>query len=207
MAKAQAILVTWFLGSETGPAIADVLFGDYSPGGRLPASFPREVGQHPYYYSHKRTGRPNPPGALQEYKARYRTIPNSAAYPFGHGLGYGRVEYSALDLGGGVLAADGALTVRATVRNTGSRAVEEVVQLYVHDRTASITRPVQELKAFRKLALAPGQAKTVEFTLRRTDLRFVGPSDTWISEPGSFDLWVAPSAEVEGLKGSFELGA
>ncbi|MET0922925.1 MAG: glycoside hydrolase family 3 N-terminal domain-containing protein, partial [Xanthobacteraceae bacterium] len=98
VAKAPAILVTWFLGSETGPAIADVLFGDYSPAGRLPVSFPREVGQHPYYYSHKRTGRPNPPGARQDYKAQYRTIPNSAAYPFGHGLVYGRVEYSALDL-------------------------------------------------------------------------------------------------------------
>ena len=103
------------------------------------------------------------------------------------------------------MAADGTLRVRATVRNTGNRAVEEVVQLYIHDRAASVTRPIQELKAFHKVVLAPGEAKTIEFTLRSADLRFVGRDNKWTAEPGTFDLWVAPSAEVEGLKGSFEL--
>jgi beta-glucosidase len=205
VANAPAILVTWFLGSETGNAVADVLFGDHGPSGRLPVSFPREPGQVPYYYSHKTTGRPNPPGAAKEYKAHYRTSPNSALYPFGHGLTYGRVEYSGLDLGSGALGWDGALTVRASVRNAGARAIEEVVQLYVHDRVASVTRPVQELKGFEKVSLAPGESKVVTFTLRRADLGFVGRDDRWTVEPGAFDLWVAPSAEVEGLKGSFEL--
>jgi beta-glucosidase len=204
VARAPAILVTWFLGSETGGAIADVLFGEYSPSGRLPVSFPH-LGQHPYHYDHKATGRPNPPGEPKEYKAHYRTVPNSAVYPFGHGLTYGRVEYSGLDLGAGTLTAKGSLTVRATVRNTGSRAVEEVVQLYIHDRTASVTRPVQQLKAFKKVALAPGEAKTVTFTLEGDALSFIGRDNRPTIEPGQFDLWVAPSAEVEGLKGSFVL--
>ncbi len=206
VADAPAILVTWFLGSQTGHAVADVLFGDHGPSGRLPVSFPREPGQNPYYYDHKSTGRPNPPGPeLKEYKAHYRTSPNSALYPFGHGLTYGAADYSALDLGDGTLAWDGALAVRATVRNTGARAIEEVVQLYVHDRAASVTRPVQELKGFQKVALAAGEAKTVGFTLRRADLLFIGRDEHWTVEPGAFDLWVAPSAEVDGLKGSFTL--
>jgi beta-glucosidase len=206
VAAAPAILATWFLGSEAGNAIADVLFGDHGPSGRLPVSFPREPGQAPYYYAHKSTGRPNPPGPkLDAYKAHYRGIPNSALFPFGHGLTYGRIEYAELALSAPTLAWDGALTVRATVRNAGTRAAEEVVQLYVRDRTASVTRPVQELKYFQKVALAPGEAKTVAFTLRRADLMFVGRDDRWTAEPGQFDLWVAPSAEVDGLKGGFEL--
>lgn len=206
VADAPAILATWFLGTETGPAIADVLLGAYSPSGRLPVSFPRAVGQQPYFYAHKSTGRPNPEGPLQPYKAHYRGIPNSALYPFGHGLTYGKVAYSGLAIGNdGKLAADGALSVVATVTNNGARAIEEVVQLYVHDRAASITRPVQELKDFRKVALAPGESKQVSFTLKRADLTFIGVGLERTVEPGVFDLWVAPSAEVDGLKGSFEL--
>lgn len=206
VANAQAILVTWFLGSETGPAIADILFGDHAPAGRLPVSFPREGGQQPYYYAHKRTGRPNPSDAkLEEYKAHFRSIPNSALYPFGHGLTYGKVDYSDLRLSAPTLAWDGTLKVHATVRNSGKRAVEEIVQLYVHDRTASVTRPVQELKDFRRVRLAPGESRTVEFVIGRGDLQFVGRDNRWTAEPGLFDLWVAPSAEVAGLNGSFEL--
>ena len=207
VANASAILVTWFLGTETGHAIADVLFGAYSPSGRLPASFPRASGQEPYYYAHKTTGRPNPPGPLEPYKAHYRGIPNSALYPFGHGLTYGKVEYSDLALSSSKMAMSGEIAVSARITNRGSRAAEEVVQLYIHDRTASITRPVRELKAFRKVALAPGQSETVRFTLRAADLVFYGLGNKPVVEPGMFDLWIAPSAESAGVQGSFELTA
>jgi len=205
VAGAQAILVTWFLGTETGNAIADILFGAYGPSGRLPVSFPRSPGQQPYYYAHKSGGRPNPPGPLQEYKTHYRGIPNSALYPFGLGLTYGRIGYDGLALSSTKLAANGEISVSARVTNTGRRAAEEVVQLYVHDRAASVTRPVRELKAFRKVALAPGASETVTFRLRRSDLTFIGRDLRPTVEPGLFDVWIAPSAESEGVTGSFEL--
>lgn len=207
VANAQAILATWFLGTETGNAIADVLFGAYSPSGRLPASFPRASGQEPYYYAHKATGRPNPPGPLEPYKAHFRGIPNSALYPFGHGLTYGRIEYSDLAMSAAALRMSGSIEVAAKITNAGSRAAEEVVQLYIHDRTASITQPVRKLKDFRKIALPPGQSRIVRFTLRAADLSFYGPHDRPIVEPGMFDVWIAPSAESDGVRGSFELTA
>jgi beta-glucosidase len=207
VADAPAILATWFLGSETGNAIADVLFGAYSPSGRLPASFPWKSGQEPYYYAHKPTGRPNPPGELQPYKAHFRGIPNSARFPFGHGLTYGRIEYSGFGLSSPSMPANGAIQVSATVTNRGSRAAEEVVQLYIHDRVASVTQPVRELKAFRKVALAPGQSQVVTFTLSPGDLAFYGLQDRPTVEPGTFDVWIAPSAEAEGVHGSFDLVA
>ena len=207
IANAQAILATWFLGTETGNAIADVLFGAHSPSGRLPASFPLRSGQEPYYYAHKPTGRPNPPGELQPYKAHFRGIPNAALYPFGHGLTYGRIEYSGLGLSAPTLPMNGTIEVAATITNRGSRAAEEVAQLYIHDRVASIIQPVRELKAFRKIALAPGQSQVVRFTLRPSDLAFIGRNGRWITEPGTFDVWVAPSAESDGVHGSFDLVA
>ncbi|WP_404334131.1 glycoside hydrolase family 3 N-terminal domain-containing protein [Sphingomonas sp. MMS12-HWE2-04] len=205
VANAPAILVTWFLGTETGNAIADVLFGAYSPSARLPCSFPRSPGQQPYYYAHKQTGRPNPSDdKLEPYKAHYRGIPNKALYPFGHGLTYGVIEYTDLQAAP-KLAWDGDLSVSVRVSNRGKRAAEEVVQLYIRDRVASVTRPVRELKAFRKLALAPGQSETVTFKLRRDLLLFIGRDDKPTVEPGTFDLWVAPSAEAEGVHTTFEL--
>ena len=205
VADAPAILVTWFLGTETGPAIADVLFGAYSPSGRLPASFPRRSGQQPYYYGHKTTGRPNPDPKLEPYKARFREITNTALYPFGHGLTYGKFEYGNFALSAPSIARNGEIAISARITNRGTRAAEEVVQLYTHDRTASITRPVRELKAFRKLALAPGQSETVRFVLRAADLSFIGRDNRPVIEPGTFDVWIAPSAEADGLRGSFEL--
>jgi beta-glucosidase len=205
VADAPAILATWFLGTETGNAIADVLFGAYGPSGRLPASFPWKSGQEPYYYAHKPTGRPNPPGELQPYKAHFRGIPNSARYPFGHGLTYGKIDYSGLALSAPTLAMNGALQVSATITNGGTRAAEEVAQLYIHDRVASLTRPVRELKAFRRLALAPGQSEVVQFTLTPADLAFYGLENRPIVEPGTFDVWIAPSAEAEGVHGTFDL--
>ncbi|RYD54346.1 MAG: beta-glucosidase [Sphingomonadales bacterium] len=202
---APAILVTWFLGTESGHAIADVLFGDYSPSGRLPCSFPRRPGQQPYSYAHKPTGRPNPSDAkLEPYKTRYREAANSALYPFGHGLTYGDVAYAELSAPQ-TLAWDGEITVSARITNRGTRAAEEVVQLYIRDRTASITRPVRELKAFRKLALAPGATETVSFKLRRDQLLFFGRDNKPTVEPGLFDLWIAPSAETTGVHAQFTL--
>ena len=205
--KAPAILVTWFLGSESGHAIADVVFGAYSPAGRLPVSFPYESGQEPYYYDHKPTGRPQPAGPRQPYKNQWRTAPNAARFPFGHGLTYGRPTYADLKLSSPTMAWNGPLEISATVTNRGTRACEEVVQLYVRDRVASITRPVRELKAFRKVALAPGANEAVRFTLTREQLQFIGPALKPTVEPGTFDLWVAASAQDEGLRASFDLTA
>ncbi|WP_260599992.1 glycoside hydrolase family 3 N-terminal domain-containing protein [Sphingomonas endolithica] len=202
---APAILVTWFLGSEAGRSIADVLFGIEAPSARLPVSFPHATGQQPYHYAHKSTGRPNGAGALAEYKAHYREFANDALFSFGHGLTYGRIAYSALDLGGKTLSPDGTLTVSATVTNSGVHAADEVVQLYVQDVTASITRPVRELKAFRRIALKPGEAKVVTFTLRRADLLFIGRDLRPTVEPGRFRMWIAPSAQAEGVAGEFTL--
>lgn len=190
---AAAILVTWFLGSQTGHAVADVVYGRYSPSGRLPVSFPHDSGQQPYFYNHPRTGRPETP-QMSEFKARWREHPNTALYPFGHGLGYGRIEYGPVTVGAPVLEWDGTLTVRATVRNAGTCAAEEVVQLYVHDRVASRVRPVRELKGFRKLLLQPGQSREVVFELRREQLAFTRADGSHGAEPGMFDVWIAPSA-------------
>lgn len=201
----KALLVAWFLGVETGGALADVLFGDHAPSGRLPVSFPRHVAQSPFHYDRKITGRP--PLSLQhgeEFKARYRESLNLSAWPFGHGLTYGDVAYADLDAGAGRMAWDGSLEVAATIKNRGAREAEELVQLYIHDRAASVTRPIRQLKGFKRVTLAPGASERVAFTLTRADLTFVGPDLTWIAEPGRFTVWIAPSAET-GVEGEFEL--
>jgi beta-glucosidase len=197
---APAILATWFLGSESGHSIADVLFGDVNPSAKLAASFPNESGQEPYFYNHKNTGRPAPDTGSQEYKSRYRETKNEALYPFGHGLSYTSFSVSNVVVPARMTSA---LTVTATVTNTGARAGDEVVQLYIHDRVASRTRPVRELKGFARVSLAPGASKRVTLTLKREDLRFWGDGD-WVIEPGLFDLWLATSS-VNGEKQSFEL--
>ncbi len=200
---ARAIAVTWFLGTQTGHAVADVLFGAYSPSGRLPVSFPQHSGQQPYFYNHPRTGRPELP-EMSEFKARWREIPNAPLYAFGHGLGYTTFAYGAPRLSAPQLDWDGELVVTTTVTNTGTVAAEEVVQLYVHDRVASRVRPVRELKAFEKTLLAPGEAKDVVFRLDRGQLAFTNSEGVFTAEPGLFDLWVcASSAEGEPVR--FEL--
>ena len=205
VAAAPALLVTWFGGTMTGHGVADILFGVEGPSGRLPVSFPFATGQEPFHYDHKSTGRPNPAGNPQPYKAHWREAPDAARFPFGHGLTYGRISYDDLTLGAGTLAWNGALTVTATIRNTGARAADEVVQLYLHDIAASVTRPVRELKGFRKIRLAPGAVERVRFTLTRADLTFLGRDGRPVAEPGRFRLWIAPSAQAEGVSGEFEL--
>ncbi len=197
---APAILATWFLGSESGNAIADVLFGDVNPSAKLSASFPIESGQEPYFYNHKTSGRPAPDTGSQEYKSRYRETKNEALYPFGHGLSYTSFAVSNVVVPARMTDT---IAVTATVTNTGSRAGDEVVQLYIHDRVASRTRPVRELKGFARVSLAPGASTRVTLTLKREDLRFWGDG-AWVVEPGMFDLWVATSS-IDGERRSFEL--
>lgn len=194
--NAPAILATWFLGSRAGESIADVLFGDVNPSAKLSASFPHESGQQPYFYNHRRTGRPAPEAAAgQEYKARYRETKNEALFPFGHGLSY--TSFALSDVRVPATMTD-RMEVTATVRNTGARAGAEVVQLYIHDVVASRTRPVRELKGFERVELAAGQSKRVRFTLMRDDLRFWGGEQgtvgEWVVEPGLFHVWVGTSS-------------
>lgn len=197
LVDAPAILVTWFLGSETGNAIADVLFGTVGPSGRLPVSFPISPGQVPYYYAHRRHGRPG--------QTRHSGVKFAARFPFGHGLTYGRIEYSGLSLSATRLRSGDTLTIRAVVSNRGTRAAREVVQLYLQDVAASVTRPIRELKAYKGVELEPGSSSEVRFDLAMADLAFLGLDLTRVLEPGRFTLWVAPSAEAAGVSADFEL--
>jgi beta-glucosidase len=183
-----------------------VLFGQYNPSARLPVSFPIESGQQPFYYNHKPTGRPFIKSEAREFKARYREAPNEALYPFGFGLSYSTFKYEPVSLSSTTLSWDGELTVGTRITNTSDRAGEEVAQLYIHDRVASLTRPVRELKGFRKIKLQPGESTDVSFTIKRSDLEFVGADLKWIAEPGAFDVWIAPSSAAGAAK-SFRLVA
>ena len=191
----DAILHAWYPGTQGGHAVADVLFGDYNPSGSLPVTFPRTVGQVPIHYDMKNTGRPielGAPGA--KYVSRYLNTPNDPLYRFGYGLSYTTFGYSPVTLSSATIGPDGAITASATVTNTGDRAGEEVVQLYVRDLVGSVTRPVQELKGFEKIMLAPGESRTVSFTIEPEDLAFTRADMTHGWEPGEFQLWIAPSS-------------
>jgi len=202
---APAILATWFLGSEMGNAVADVLFGAVNPSGRLPVSFPIDSGQEPFFYNGRTTGRPAPADPNgQEYKARWRSIRNDALYPFGFGLTYTSFAVSDVALSAARLGWNETLRITAKVRNIGQVHGEHVVQLYIRDRVASRTRPVRELKGFQRVSLAPGAEREVKFELKREHLMFVGDNDYWLAEPGVFDIWIANSS-VDGLGASFEL--
>ena len=203
--NAPAILATWFLGSETGNAMADIVFGDHAPQGRLPVSFPQASGQEPFFYNHRRTGRPQLTDD-SNWKSRYREVTNDALYPFGHGLTYSSATYSPTQVSAPTLEGSQTLTVTATITNTGTRTMHEVAQLYIHDRVASMTQPVRSLKGFKHLDLKPGKSATVEFTLSRDDLAFIHPDFTRSAEPGEFDVWVAPSS-VGGTPATFTLTA
>ena len=191
---ARAIMATWFLGSETGHAIADLVFGDHSPSGRLPVSFPLASGQQPYFYNHRRTGRPQTSPQESAFKARYREVEHRALYPFGHGLGYGDVVYGPTQASSEAMGWNATITLRATLANRGARAMREVAQLYIHQRVAAIARPVRELRGFKAVELQPGETATVEFRIRRSDLAYVGAEGKAVTEPGWFDVVIAPSA-------------
>ena len=191
----DAILHAWYPGTQGGHAVADVLFGDYNPAGSLPMTFPRTVGQVPIHYDMKNTGRPielGAPGA--KYVSRYLNTPNDPLYRFGYGLSYTDFGYSPVTLSSATIGPDGTLTASATVTNTGERAGEEVVQLYIRDLVGSVTRPVQELKGFEKIMLQPGESRTVSFTIEPEDLAFTRADMTHGWEPGEFQLWIAPSS-------------
>jgi beta-glucosidase len=201
-ANLPAILETWFLGHETGHAIADVLFGAYAPTGRLPASFPRVTGQVPVYYNHKNTGRPSDDSV--HYTSRYLDVPSTPLYPFGFGLTYTSFSYGDLVVASPRVRATDSVSVRVTLKNTGTKEGEEVVQFYVRDEVGSLTRPVRELKAFRRVRLKPGQSTPVTMTIPATDLAFTGVDMRRRVEPGMFSLFVGPNA-AEGLVGRFEV--
>ncbi len=183
-----AILETWHLGSEAGNAIADVLFGDFNPSGKLPVSFPYHVGQEPLYYNTKNTGRPESKGNV--FWSHYTDAPNVALYPFGFGLSYTTFNYYDFKLSAKEIAIGDELTVEVTVENTGERAGAEVVQLYVRDLVGSVTRPVKELKGFRKVELEPEAEQTVRFTLTAEDLAYFTARGRWEAEPGEFVVYV-----------------
>jgi beta-glucosidase len=191
---ADAILVTWFLGSESGNAIADILFGDHAPSGRLPVSFPYRSGQSPFYYAHKSTGRPSRP-TDREFTTKFRGVPNEALYPFGHGLTYGTIAYSPVSLSAATVARDGSVTASVTLTNSGEHEASEVVQLYIRDRVASITQPVRLLKAFRRVTVPAGGSVEVSIPLPASDLSFLGQTLQPTLEAGLFDIWLAPNAQ------------
>ena len=204
-ANADAILEAWYPGTMGGHAIADILYGDYNPSAKLPVTFPRNVGQVPIHYDMKNTGRPielGAPGA--KYVSRYLDTPNTPLYPFGYGLSYTSFTYSPVTLDKAKVRPGEKLTASVTVTNSGARAGEEVVQLYVRDLVGSVTRPVKELKGFEKISLRKGETRTVRFTLTDADLAFTRQDMSWGSEPGQFKLWVGPSS-AEGSEAAFEL--
>jgi beta-glucosidase len=201
----HAILETWYTGTEGGHAIADVLFGDYNPSGKLPVTFPRNVGQVPIYYNMKNTGRPYTPGAAeQKYKSRYLATPNSPLYPFGYGLSYTEFTYSDLALDRKVMGEGESITISVRVTNAGEVGGEEVVQLYTRDLVGSATRPVKELKGFRKISLDAGASREVKFTLDPSDLAFHRQDMSYGAEAGKFKVFVGGNSE-ELLEADFRL--
>lgn len=194
--QATAIVEAWHLGSQAGHAIADILLGKYNPSAKLPVSFPRHVGQCPLYYARKKTGRPESKGDV--FWSHYTDESNDALWPFGYGLSYTTFSYGPIKLNTDRLRFGDSLQTEITVTNTGPRAGEEIVQLYVRDRVGSLTRPVKELKGFEKIELQPGEKRKVSFTLTSDDLAFYTGNNRWEAEPGTFDILIGPnSAELQ----------
>ncbi len=200
--RAPAILEAWFPGTEAGHAIADVIFGKVNPGGKLPVTFPRTVGQVPIYYNQTRTGRP--PSETNKYTSKYLDAPWTPLYPFGHGLSYTEFRLSDLQLSARTIAPDGSVTVSVVVENAGRRAGDEVVQLYVADMVRSVSPPVQELKGFRRISLKPAERRQVAFTLAREHLGFYDRDMRWVVEPGEFTIRASTSS-VGGLTARLEI--
>ena len=205
------ILQVWHPGVEAGNAVADVVFGDYNPSGKLTTAWPRNVGQIPVYHSMKNTGRPdaeaNRPdgkGEFSKFKSNYLDAPNSPLLPFGHGLSYSEFKYSNLSLSKSEIGADEPLTVTVSLKNTGDYDGEEVVQLYLRDVVRSVTPPKRQLKGFKKVMLKKGETKTVELQLKPEDLKFYNSELDFVAEPGDFEVFVGTNADTE-MKASFKL--
>ncbi|KQB41863.1 Periplasmic beta-glucosidase [Flavobacterium daejeonense] len=201
-----AILNAWFAGSEAGYAIADVLYGNENPSGKLTTSFPRSVGQVPIYYNQKNTGRPlmNKEGKFEKFRSNYIDERNEPLYPFGYGLSYTNFDYSNLKISSDKMNFDGKLKVSIDVANTGNYDGKEIVQLYIRDLVGSVTRPLKELKGFQKIFLKKGEAKTVSFEISVEDLKFYNSDLQFVAEPGQFEVFVGKDSAVEN-KVSFEL--
>lgn len=192
---ASAVLEAWWLGTEAGNALADIIYGDYNPSGKLPVTFPRHEGQIPIFYNQKNTGRPYDPNS--KWNTRYIDYPNSPLYPFGFGLSYTTFSYGKPMAGKSVYTKNENIFVSVDVQNSGNVDGEEIVQLYIRDVVSSVTRPVRELKGFQKVMLKKGEKKTVQFTLTPDDLAFYNEFMTWGVEPGIFDIFVGGSSETE----------
>jgi beta-glucosidase len=195
-----AILELWEGGTEVGNAAADLLFGEADPGGKLPVTVPRSVGQIPIYYDHLNTGRPG--SMTTRYSSRYLDLPLGPLYRFGYGLSYTTFRFSKLTLSAPSMSRDGSIEVAATITNTGQRAGDEVAQLYIHQRVATMSQPVRELKSFERITIEPGQSRTLRFTLKAHQLGFWNDESRFRVEPGTFDLWVGDSS-AGGLHTTF----
>jgi len=216
----DAILYAWHPGTMGGPAIADLLFGVESPSGKLPATFPRMVGQVPIYYNQKNTGKPPSPEKIVhiddiEARAPQTSLGMSAfhldagytpLFPFGFGLSYADFRYDNIRVSHAEVPLGGTLTISADLTNRGDVAADEVVQLYVRDLVGNVTRPVKELKGFRRLRVAPGETVTVSFDLHTDDLAFFGRNNRLMVEPGDFHAWIGGSSDTE-LTTAFRLVA
>ncbi|TDX14034.1 glycoside hydrolase family 3 N-terminal domain-containing protein [Flavobacterium sp. S87F.05.LMB.W.Kidney.N] len=199
------IVYTWWLGTEAGNAIANVLFGDYNPSGKLPMTFPREVGQVPIYYNHFSTGRPAKTESETNYVSAYIDLKNSPKYPFGYGLSYTKFDYSGLKLSVSKIKSNETIKVSFQLSNVGKAAGEEVVQLYLKDKFGSVVRPVLELKDFKKVKLNAGESKTIEFTIDKEKLSFYNDKLEWTAEPGDFEVMIGASSADIKLRSDFEL--
>lgn len=197
-----AILEAWHPGIQGGNAVADLLFGDFNPGGRLPVTFPRTVGQVPIYYNHLNTGRPP---TSEKFTSKYIDLPSTPLYPFGHGLSYTQFDYSNLMVSPKKITPEGEVEVSLDVENVGDRDGVEVVQLYLRDLVGSVTRPVKELKGFKRIALKSGEKTTVKFVVGPEHLAFVNRGMKKSVEPGTFKVMVGGSAENIKLTGGFEV--
>ena len=191
-AHMDAILETWYPGTQAGNAVAEVLYGKANPSGKLSMTFPRNVGQIPLYYNHKNTGRPF--NDKQKYTTKYLDVSNEPLYPFGYGLSYTTFAYCDINMSGHTLTDQGTLTASVIVTNTGKRAGVETVQLYLRDMVGSITRPVKELKSFRQVLLNPGESKQVSFDITVDDLKFYNGNLEFVAEPGEFQVFIGGSS-------------
>lgn len=192
---ATSLLQVWFQGHEAGNSIADVLFGNYNPSGKLTMSFPGNVGQIPVYYNHKNTGRPQPNGPTEKFRSNYLDVSNHPLYAFGYGLSYTSFTYSDISLNRTQMNSAGNITATVTVTNSGNYDGEEVVQMYIKDPVASVTQPVKKLKGFQKIFLRKGESKQVSFTITAEELKFYNSDLKWVAEPGDFKVQIGTSSD------------